>query len=103
LTRIFGIVDIYSAQITAIYEQLDKIRLDQRREKGGKGKRRALTRRVNLGRLSDETPFPSIYPIMLDPEWYRNYLAGRVDESIFTLANDPRGWKADDQDDIEED
>ena len=89
-TCIWGLLTLHP-QITTIYERLDKIRSEERK-KTGKGKVRNITKRVNIGRKSDGTPFPSVYPSMLDTSWYRLYLEGHADEGIFTLANDPDGW-----------
>ena len=74
-----------------MYDNLDKIRAEERK-KTKKEKNRLRTKRVNLGRKSDDTPFPRIYPIMLNTEWYKEYLGSCKDDCIFTKGADPEGW-----------
>jgi hypothetical protein len=78
-----------------MYERLDKLRADERNEKGKKKRSRNVTKRINLGQTNKSTPYPSVYPCMLDMEWYKDYLDGRPDEKIFTRLEDPEGWAAD--------
>ena len=51
-----------------------------------------FTRRVDLGRksASDKTPWPLIYPCMLDVGWYAEYMNGNG--GVLTQKNDPKGW-----------
>jgi hypothetical protein len=75
-------------------------------KRDGKGARnRPLTRRVFMGNKKDPetTPWPQIYPCMLDTTWYKGYLGGKADEQIFTYIEDPDGWREDAVEDAVED
>jgi hypothetical protein len=86
-------------KVDKIYRDLDKTYHEQRR-KSNKKRIRQLTKRVDLGRKSvnDGTPWPMIFPCMLDTAWYKDYLSGMADEGIFTQQRDPEGWEVEDND-----
>ena len=83
-------------EIDKLYAKLDALRRQvQNGKKGGKsGRNRPLTKRVFLNRKTDadKTPWPMIYPCMLDTDWYKTYLDGMEDEGVFTYKDDPEGW-----------
>lgn len=76
--------------------QLDVIRRDQRRT--NKGRPRATTKRVSLGRINLAIPEAIVYMCMVDDGWYKNIVQGHPDleEQLEVYDNNPADW--DDED-----
>ena len=78
-------------QVDQVMEELDDIRREQRRK--GKGKPRPRTKRVNLGRKNNALPTVSVYPCMIDEDWYEEWVNElALGDELEIFEEDPEGF-----------